>query len=86
MVHQKLQPGMIPSQSMPCFKMLLITEVEVTEAPTMAAFLSGQQHSSSKERKQDKCEGEPTDKTKSMLSSPVNYSTATVSWPGDNNA
>ena len=50
-VHQKLLPGMIPFQSTPYFKMLIITEVEVIEGLTMAAFLSGQQNSSSKEEK-----------------------------------
>ena len=55
--------------------MLLITEVEATEALAMAAFLSGQQHSSSKEGKRDKWQGEPTDKTRNVFSS-INYSTA----------
>lgn len=77
---------MIPSQSTPYFKTLLITKVEVIKALTVAAFLSGQQHSSPKEGKQDKCEYEPTDKTRNMLSSLINYSTAIVSWPGDDSA
>lgn len=61
------------------FKML-ITEAEVTEALTMAA-LSGQQHSSPKEGKQDKCEGEPTHKTRCALkSSQLLYSNCQLAW------